>query len=311
MADALLELARAVAAAGYRFVTPTPATHARVNARTENAWARDLRDVLGWSRPFRAEILPPNLFALMRDAGILRPDGSGWRVDLRLSSLGDLLFLHSAYPTTAADSVFFGPDTYRFARAIEAALASRPAPVHRIVDIGCGAGPGAILAARLRPEAEVIAVDINPAALRLTEVNARLAGTRVAARLSDLLTDVPGQFDLIVSNPPYLVDPAARAYRHGGGPLGADLSLAIVRTASERLAPGGMLLLYTGAVIVGGEDPFRAAALNIVRTAGLRWTYEEVDPDVFGEELNERPYGNADRIAAVVLAVTRTDHNGE
>lgn len=307
----LIELARAVAATGYRFVTPTPATHARVNARPGNAWARDLRDVLGWSRPFRAEILPPGLFALMRDAGILHADGSGWRSDLRLSSLGDLMFFHSAYPTVAADSVFFGPDTYRFARAIEAALACRQAPVARIVDIGCGAGPGAILAARLRPEAEVIAVDINPAALRLTEVNATLAGVRVTARLSDLLTNAPGQFDLIVSNPPYLVDPSARAYRHGGGPLGADLSLAIVRAARGRLAPGGTLLLYTGAVIVGGEDPFRAAALDIVRAAGLNWTYEEVDPDVFGEELNEKPYGNADRIAAVVLAVTRMDHNGE
>ena len=313
---ALLDLARAVAAAGYSFVTPTPATHARVNARPGNAWARDLRDVLGWSRPFLPEILPPGLFALMRAAGILRAHGPGWCSALRLSTLDGLMFFHSAYPTNAADAVFFGPDTYRFARAIQAALEHRQKPVLRVVDIGCGAGPGAILAARLRPEAEVIAVDINPAALALTRVNAALAGTSVSACISDLLADIPGEFDLIVSNPPYLVDQAARAYRHGGGPLGAELSLRIVATACERLAPGGTLLLYTGAVMVDGQDPFHAAAIAIVKAAGqgltyeeLAWTYEEIDPDVFGEELTDGPYGNADRIAAVVLAVTRTDHN--
>ena len=309
MSDAgLVALARAVAATGYGFTTPTPATHARVNARPGNEWARDLRDVLGWSRLFRPEILPPALFELMREADILDRAGAGFRSRLRLSSLDGMLFWHSAYPTASADSVFFGPDTYRFARAIAAHGGGR---ARRVVDIGCGAGPGAILAARMHPDAEVIGVDINPAALRLTEVNAALAGIRVAAYASDLLTDVPGEFDLILSNPPYLVDPSARAYRHGGGPLGAGLSLRIVEAAVERLAPGGTLLLYTGAVIVDGRDPFREAALAIVARAGLAWDYAEIDVDVFGEELEIPAYGNADRIAVVVLAVTRAPRPGE
>jgi hypothetical protein len=45
--DALLRLAAAVRATGYRFVTVTPATHARVNPRPGNAWARDLRACSG------------------------------------------------------------------------------------------------------------------------------------------------------------------------------------------------------------------------------------------------------------------------
>ena len=65
--------------------------------------------------------------------------------------------------------------------------------------------------------------DINQAALCMTRVNAALAGVDVAAVESDLLSGVPGDFDLIVSNPPYLVDPGARAYRHGGGDLGAGI----------------------------------------------------------------------------------------
>jgi methylase of polypeptide subunit release factors len=158
-----------------------------------------------------------------------------------------------------------------------------------------------VLLAHALPGAEVLAVDINPAALRFTGVNAALAGVAVAARRSDLLGGVDGFFDLIVANPPYLVDPASRAYRHGGGPLGAELSLDIVRTACDRLAPGGALLLYTGAAVVNGEDPFRAAATGQLALAGLAWTYEEVDPDVFGEEIAEGAYRDADRIAAVVL----------
>ncbi len=307
--DALFRLAAAVRDTGYRFVTVTPATHARVNARPGNAWARGPEDVFGWSRPFRPEILPPALFELMRRAGVAAPHGGdAWRSTVRLSSLGGELFLHSAFPTAEADAVFFGPDTYRFAAAVEAHLERRSSPVRRAVDLCCGAGPGAIVVAKARPGAEVLMGDINDAALRLARVNAALAGAgNAAARRSDLLRGVPGDlFDLVVANPPYLVDPAERAYRHGGGPLGAGLSLRILDAALPRLAPGGSLVLYTGAAVVNGRDPFRAEAEGrLAADPGVGWTYREVDPDVFGEELETPAYAEADRIAAVVLTVTR------
>lgn len=305
---ALLRLAATLRDGGYRFITPTPATHERVNRRAGNAWARGVEDVFGWSRPFRDGVLAPEITALMQEAGVLARAGEGWRSLVRLSSLGGALFLHSAYPTEAADAVFFGPDTYRIALALDAHLAARSEPVRRAVDIGCGAGPGAILIALARPDAEVLAVDINEAALRLTRVNAALAGVRnLAACHSDLLSGVPGQFDLIVSNPPYLVDPAERAYRHGGGPLGAGLSLAIAAAAPGRLAPGGTLLLYTGAAVVNGTDPFRAALAGQLGEQSVNWTYREIDPDVFGEELSTGAYADTDRIAAVVLTATKQE----
>ena len=300
---ALIRLAEAIRDTGYSFVTPTPATIARVNARPGAEWATDLRGVFGWSRPFRDGVVPPAILSAMRDAAVLADHPGGHRSLIRLSALDGELFLHSAYPTTAADAVFFGPDTYRFADAI---LAYRPAaPVTRAVDIGCGAGPGAILVARAHPAAEVLAVDINDAALRLTRSNAALAGVEVRAVNSNLLAGVDGDFDLIVANPPYLVDPGERAYRHGGGPLGAGLSLAILDAALDRLASGGVMLLYTGAAVVNGIDPFRGAATT--RLAGTRtdWTYRELDPDVFGEELEGGAYTAADRIAAILLIVTK------
>ncbi len=303
--DAMQQILHLLQDDDYVFVTPTPASHARVNRRPGNEWADDLRGVFGWSRPFHDGTLQPALVTAMQQAGVLARHGDGWRSLVRVSSLGGMLFLHSAYPTEAADSVFFGPDTYRFANAIAAWL-GQGHPVGRAVDIGCGAGPGACLVARSRPGAAVIAVDINAVALQLTQANAAFAGLPgVTPCNSNLLSSVDGEFDLIVSNPPYLADPAERAYRHGGGPLGAALSLAILDAAIARLAPGGTLLLYTGVAIVNGHDPFYAEAATRLAGRALDWSYREADPDVFGEELEHGPYVTADRIAAVVLTATR------
>ena len=225
--DSLLRLGRFLQESDYRFTTGSPATHTRVNARPGNQWARSTEDVLGWSRPFRAGVLPADLIELMQASGALREHGEGWRSKIRASTLDDALFFHSAYPTTESDAVFFGPDTYRFAGAIQRHLAAGQ-PVRRAVDIGCGAGPGAVLVGRARPDAKVIAVDINDQALRYTRVNAALAQTEnVVAQWSDLLDSVDGEFDLMVANPPYLLDRDQRVYRHGGGGLGEGLSLAI------------------------------------------------------------------------------------
>ncbi len=306
---ALLELARALKALDYRFITVTPATHARVNSRPGNEWATGIAGVFGWCRPFPEHVLPPPLWALMRAAGVAQRHGEGWRSLIRLSTLHDQMFIHSAFPTTGAEAVFFGPDTYRFASALTRHLALRSAPVRRAVDIGCGAGPGAILVSLQRPDAEVLAVDINDAALRFTAINAALAATpNVVPRHSNLMSALDGEFDLIVANPPYLLDARQRAYRHGGGELGEGLSLAIVEAALDRLAPGGTLLLYTGVAIVDGADRFVAAAASRLEGVGVEWGYLEIDPDVFGEELLEPAYAETDRIAAVLLTATRTTY---
>jgi methylase of polypeptide subunit release factors len=303
---ALVRLGEALRACGYKFTTVTPATHARVNARPENKQAKDLRDVFGWSRPFSRGALPADIVALMQEAGILSEENGMLRSALRISSLEGELFFHSAYPTTEADAVFFGPDTYRFARSIKASLRDRTAPIANAVDIGCGAGPGAILLAKHAPAARVLMTDINDSALRLARVNATLARTTNAiARRSDILAEIDGVFDFIVSNPPYLNDALGRTYRHGGGDFGADLSLKILQAALPRLAPAGTLVLYTGTAIVSGRDLFRDAALPSLAAGDLAWSYEEVDPDVFGEELETEAYSRADRIAAVVLNVRK------
>lgn len=304
---ALVGLAHALKKRGYCFTTVTPATHARVNSRRGNEWASNLEGIFGWSRLFQRQIIPEEIFELMQAANAVAPHDDGWRSLVRASTLNDRLFFHSAYPTAEADAVFFGPDTYRFITAIDHHFAVSSTPVHRAVDVGCGAGSGAFAVACHKPQAEVLAVDINDSALRFTSINATFAGiSNISPRYSDLLNNVDGTFDLIVANPPYLVDSAQRAYRHGGGSLGAGLSLDIIDAALQRLNPDGTLLLYTGAAIINGVDPFHLAAERKLCDARVQWRYLEIDPDIFGEELLSEAYIDADRIAAVLLTVTRS-----
>lgn len=102
-----------------------------------------------------------------------------------------------------------------------------------------------------------------------------------------------------------LLDAEERTYRHGGGSLGAGLSLSIASLASTRLAPAGTLLLYTGTAIVNGIDRFRASVAQRLDAVAVEWHYEELDSDVFGEELAEPAYAHADRIAAVLLTARK------
>jgi len=304
---ALLTLLQALQEQDYRFTTCTPATHARVNARASNAQADSLAGVFGWSRPFTEALLTPSLLAQMKAAQVLEMQSGLHHSGVRVSSLGDQLLLHSAFPTGAADAVFFGPDSYRFARAIQAFLRQPQArPIKRVADIGCGAGPGALSVALARPDAEVLALDINPTALQYTRVNAAFAAAEnVHVQHSNLLNDVSGEFDLIVANPPYMADAERRAYRDGGGELGLGLTNAIVEASLSRLATGGSLLLYSGVAITAAGDPFAAWLQRQLDDRQWCWSYEELDPDVFGEELDQPGYEGVERIAAVQLILTR------
>ena len=297
----------------YLFTTISPASHKKVNSRLQNAMATNLVDIFGWNRPFKREAIDVSLFDLMQSANIAMRVGDCWISKLRVSSIDGLLFLHSAYPTLDNEAVFFGPDTYRFANVIKQYFATHQQIVHRAVDIGTGSGVGAVIVAlalaklESESELEIIALDINNDALSLARANISAANiNNIELIHSNLLHNVTGNFDLIVANPPYLFDKTERAYRHGGGLLGADLSLAIVDTAMQRLNPNGTLLLYTGVAIVNGYDAFLAEVADKLNFSGFTYEYTEIDPDIFGEELSSEAYSTADRIAAVVLTAHKT-----
>lgn len=307
--DALLVVGRWLAACGYAFTTVTPATHARIMARNGERIATSPRDVFGWSFPFHRNLLPSSVLAALENADAVdAAEGGLLRSCVRCSTLDELLFFHSAYPTLAADAVFFGPDTYRFARFIRNALPSLRSRPQCIVDVGCGSGAGGLLAgALLDDDNQLILADINIKALELARINAQLAGqAHVQCVHSDVLASVTGRIDLILANPPYLADASGRAYRDGGGHLGEGLTIRIVREALQRLSPGGHLLLYTASAIADGRDALRDALAALLNAAGAEFTYGEIDPDVFGEELETPAYAHIERIAVVGLVARQS-----
>jgi methylase of polypeptide subunit release factors len=325
--SALLRLGQTLAADGYHFVTVTPETHRRVLLRPPPKLStlppqQRLRAIFGWSQPFAQNDVPAALWTLMEAADVLKPcpqqaadlltthqhQATGlaqpylpqtdqWRSTVRFSSLGADLYVHSSYPTHADQAVFFGPDTYRFANLLQA----RAPKAQRCLDVGCGSGAGALsIAPRLQ---HITLSDVNVTALRFAQVNAALAQRSVTLRESDLYAAAPGPFDLIVANPPYLVDAQSRAYRHGGGKHGIDLAVRIVVEGLARLSPVGELIVYTGTPICAGTDTFYTAIQAALQGQPVQYEYGEIDPDVFGEEIERPCYAEADRLAAVYLHI--------
>lgn len=127
----------------------------------------------------------------------------------------------------------------------------------RIADIGTGSGVLAICAAHQLPQARVTAVEQSPAALVIARENAAALGVgeRIAFVESDLFSNVAGgeQFELIVSNPPYIKTSEAeslprdvREYEPAealfAGETGTEVIERLVQQAEERLVPGGGLI---------------------------------------------------------------------
>ena len=127
------------------------------------------------------------------------------------------------------------------------------APVGRALDLGTGCGVQALhLAAHAR---EVVATDVNPRALWMTRVNAALNGVTVDVREGSFLAPVAGErFDLIATNPPFVISPATGerlVYRDSGLP-GDRVVEHLVRTGPDHLVDGGWLQVLANWVIERG-----------------------------------------------------------
>jgi methylase of polypeptide subunit release factors len=260
-----------------------------------------LEDIFGWSRSFSADQVPAEILQLLDEGDCLERTSDGLKSLVRVASIGERLFLHSAFPTSGRDAVFFGPDTYRFVRFVSASLPNL-SPPRWIVDMGAGSGAGGIVAAGLAPDARLTLIDINPAVVRLARANAAFAGIDAEIIVGG---EVPSGCELVIANPPYMMDAAHRSYRDGGELLGGEIACRWTGQALEALAPGGTLLLYTGAAFVRCRAPLVDEIAAICAARGADLDVEEIDPDVFGEELEEPPYREVERIAALGVRVRK------
>jgi release factor glutamine methyltransferase len=136
----------------------------------------------------------------------------------------------------------------------------------RIADIGTGSGILAVTLAAEVPAAAVTGTDLSSDAIDVARRNAARHGvaTRVTFLNTSYLDDVPGTFDLIVANPPYVRDgdksALARDVRHEpdvalfGGPDGLRDVAGVLDAAVEKLTSGGWFVMEFG---YGQEDDVR------------------------------------------------------
>jgi ribosomal protein L3 glutamine methyltransferase len=132
-------------------------------------------------------------------------------------------------------------------------------PPRRILDLCTGGGCIGIACAMAFEEAEVVLSDISPEALDVARMNVERFGLQDRVKLvqSDLLNDVSGRFDLIVTNPPYVAQDEYDALpdEFKREPVlglvtaaeGLEVPLRILDQAADKLEPGGVLVLETGA----------------------------------------------------------------
>lgn len=128
-------------------------------------------------------------------------------------------------------------------------------PVSSALDLGTGSGIQALHAAR--HATRVTATDLNPRALHVTELTLALSGAPAAdLREGSLFEPVrhDERYDLVVSNPPFVISPGARLTYRDGGMGGDDLCRSLVQGAGERLTEGGFAQFLANWQHVEGED---------------------------------------------------------
>ncbi|MEJ2868757.1 peptide chain release factor N(5)-glutamine methyltransferase [Actinomycetospora sp. OC33-EN08] len=155
----------------------------------------------------------------------------------------------------------------------EAVAALRAIPEPRVVDLCTGSGALALAVETARPDAEVHAVEADPAALawarrNLADARVRLVAADVTA--PDTLAAMDRTVDLVVANPPYVPvgtpvdeevdrDPVGAVF---AGPDGLDVIRPLAVTAARLLRPGGR-------VAVEHDESHADEVLTLLRDAGF------------------------------------------
>ena len=149
-------------------------------------------------------------------------------------------------------------------------LAARPV----IVDLCTGSGALAVALAQHRPAARIIGIDDSVAALEYARRNAEDSAVELVhadVTVSGLLSELDGQVDLVVANPPYvpdgtLLEPEVTQHdpSHAvfGGPDGMALIIPVVAHAGRWLRPGGLFA-------VEHDDTTSAQTVELIARTGL------------------------------------------
>ena len=230
------------------------ALHRTREANAANALARLFLIGASLEESLAKDTLPTAIRETCLDAGLLVSSDGRVRATAVIVPVGGLLVASDAFAMLGSEDArdFVLPASTHSANYL-ARVTLRDA-VGRMLDLGCGCGIHALLAAS--HSETVIATDISGAAIRYTEFNAALNGIgNVECRAGDLFMPVAGEhFDLIVCNPPFVPAPGEE-FTYRDNPLELDeFCRRLARSAPEYLAEGGCLQMLCESVEIAGEN---------------------------------------------------------
>ncbi|WP_199736187.1 methyltransferase [Micromonospora sp. HM5-17] len=236
--------------------------------------------------------------------GLVEPYGDGLRQGVDLEPYGDNWWVLSDVPASARPGRPLPPDHVLGIGGASTTLlgATIRRPVATALDLGTGSG---VQALHLTEHARsVTATDISDRALRFAATTAALNGYRWELLKGDLVAPVAGRrFDLVVSNPPFVVGPgtATHSYRDSGR-VGDGIAAELAAAAPDLLTEGGTMQYLANWLHVAGEDWGERVAGWFTGTGLDAWVVqrEVAEPmayvDLWLTDAGEAP--DPDRIAA-------------
>ena len=222
-----------------------------------------------------AQLLGDELAARLAEVGLAEADGSSIEFLFRLVPYGNTVFLtdrDQGARRTTVRYVYAGGDSVLLAEFVSRNLLDRR--YSRALDLCAGT---AFQGHNVRDHADrVLAAEFNPRAVEFARATARMNGVDSGFTIvqSDLWSGVEGDFDLVVSNPPYYpVPPEKRDEKildvFGGDRYGMEKPLEIYRGLDQHLRQGGRAAILAASPIVDGENLLEGELLPLARDMGL------------------------------------------
>jgi methylase of polypeptide subunit release factors len=233
----------------------------------------------------------------LEEAGLVARRGDFVQAPLRLTPFEAFLFAHDGVERMSDADYVTGANA---ATRTLATLTIRRSAEHAL-DLGTGCGVQAVLAAR--HSEHVVATDVNDRALRYGRLNARLNGARLDLREGSLFEPLEDErFDLVVSNPPFVISPDHDFSFRDSGVVGDEFCRAVVRGAAKHLRAGGFATILCNWICRDGDGRLEPVVPWVEETGcdALLLGHEPVDPFHYAARWNEPLRGDADAYAAAL-----------
>jgi methylase of polypeptide subunit release factors len=231
--------------------------------------------------------------AELEEAGLVERDRLV-RARLRLTPSEGLLLAHDGEDNVTAPDYVGGVNN---ATRTLATLTIRE-PVNRALDLGTGCGAQALLTSR--HAATVVASDVSPRAVEIAGLNARLNGIELELREGSWFEPVGDErFDLIVSNPPFVISPDSSFVFRDAGLEGDAVSRNVVRAAAAHLNDGGYATILCNWICRSGDESWRPLEAWVQESGcdALLLAHEPVEPFSYAALWNEPLRGDREAYA--------------